>query len=72
MRSFDVDTFTEMFLNLALADVRLFYKVMQSQGYDLWMTQADMPSKPTASQMKLLKNVSLLEKVKRLIEQDIC
>jgi len=30
MRSFDVEALTEMFLNLALADVRLFYKVMQS------------------------------------------
>ncbi len=36
------------------------------------MTQAALPSKPTAAQMKLIKNVSLLEKVKRLIEQDIC
>lgn len=72
MSSVDVDTLTEVFLSLALADVRLFYKVMQSQGYDLWMTQASLPSKPTFSQMKLVKNVSLLEKVKRLIEQDIC
>ncbi len=30
MRSFDLETLNEMLLNLALADVRLFYKVMQS------------------------------------------
>ena len=30
LRSFDLETLNEMLLNLALADVRLFYKVMQS------------------------------------------
>lgn len=72
MRTVDADVMNEMFLNLALADIKLFYKVMQSQGYDLWLTQAALPSGPTGQKMKLVKNVLLLEKVKRLIEQDIC
>jgi len=38
MRTVDADVMNEMFLNLALADIKLFYKVMQSQGYDLWLT----------------------------------
>lgn len=38
MRSCDLETMQEMFLTLALADTKLFYKVMQSQGYDMWLS----------------------------------
>ena len=46
LRTVDLETMSEMFINLALADVKLFFKVLQSQGYDLWLTQAALPSKP--------------------------
>ena len=68
----DLDTLQEMFKTLALADIKLFFKVLSSQGFDPWLTQASLPSSPNQAQMRLIRNVSQLETVKRLIEQDIC
>jgi len=38
MAEMDLEIMEEMFLNLALADSRLFLKVLESQGYDIWLT----------------------------------
>jgi len=47
-------------------------KLIYSQGYDMWLTQTHFPSRPTAEKMNLIRNVSLLEKLKKLVEQDMC
>jgi hypothetical protein len=59
----------EIFLNLALADSRLFWRVIESQGYDLWLTKSDLKS--TKHTVKATQNINLLCSLKRLIEFDI-
>lgn len=59
----------EIFLNLVLADATLFVKLLNSQGYDIWLTQSHFVTKPS---LERIRNVSLLEKLKRLVEQDMC
>ena len=54
------------------ADATLFIKFIYSQGYDLWLTQTNYPQKPSQKQITLTRTVFLLEKLKKLIENDMC
>lgn len=64
--------FEDSLETLIMADTQLFIKLLYSQGYDLWLTQTQFPSVPTISKMKIIRSVFLLEKLKQLIEKDMC
>lgn len=72
MTTLDQESMQEMLLNLVLADATLFIKFLYSQGYDMWLTQGTLQCKPTLKQINLLRNVQLLEKLKKLVEIDMC
>lgn len=57
---------------LAEADVTQFIKLLESQGYDLWLTRVQFPSQviPEAANKKI--TIQALEKLKTLIEVEIC
>jgi len=38
MSEMDLEPMQEMFVNLALADSRLFLKVLEHSGFDIWLT----------------------------------
>jgi len=74
----DFETVLGLFSTLADADVRLLYKVFESQGYDVQLTQAALPSFNLQSMLatqtvsRSLNRLGTQTLVKRLIEQDYC
>ena len=42
MSEMELEQMLESFGSLAIADTRLFFKVIESQGFDLWLTQASL------------------------------
>ena len=62
-------------LSIIFADSRLFFKFILSQGYDLYLTRACLPTydlKYCGSINNLSRNVQLLRLVKTLIEKHYC
>ena len=61
---------------LACADWRLFMKLLISQGYDLWLTKAFLPTNVPKHIGKRIMNFCtktlLLKKIKKIIEHDYC
>lgn len=72
----DFDTVLELFSTMAIADVRLLYKVFESQGFDVHLTEAALPSHnvealiSTSLVNRNVQNLTVLSQLKRLIELD--
>jgi hypothetical protein len=67
LKETDFEGFVELMKMLTTADVRLFFKVLESQGYDLWLTKATKCSylPPEIIQKSKSKQViSILENVR--------
>jgi len=75
IREEECETFKQKLLSLIFADSRLFFKLIISQGYDLALTRAVLPTfdlKYCGPIKKLCSNVPLLRTVKTLIERHYC
>lgn len=68
----NLETFTESCNTLAIADVRLFFKLIESQGYDLWLTKAAFPTYKYKHCVKNEIQIHLLEMINELVERKIC
>ena len=71
----DLESFKQKMLSIMLADSRLFFKLIISQGYDLHLTKAVLPTYDLnhCGQIKTLcRNVHLLRQVLTLIEKHYC
>ena len=61
---------------MAIADVRLLYKVFESQGFDVHLTEAALPSHNVEALINTglvnrnVQNLRVLSQLKRLIELD--
>ncbi len=72
----DFETVLELFSTMAIADVRLLYKVFESQGFDIHLTQAALPSHNVEALIssglvnRNIQNLTILSQLKRLIELD--
>mmetsp|Transcript_44966 Transcript_44966/g.59675 ORF Transcript_44966/g.59675 Transcript_44966/m.59675 type:complete len:150 (+) Transcript_44966:1580-2029(+) len=71
----DLESFKEKLSSIVFADSRLFFKLIISQGYDLHLTRAVLPTYDLSQcgNMKLLsRNLPLLRQVLSLIETHYC
>lgn len=72
----DIDALKAKLKVLACADWRLFMKLLVSQGYDLWLTKAFLPTHVPKYCGKMMRsyvhNLNLLKKVKRMTEREFC
>lgn len=60
---------------ILLTDATAFYKLLVSQGFDFWLTQACFPVcdlKRMGIQSGDLRNIELLRRVRQLVEGDYC
>lgn len=71
----DFESFKQKMLTIIFADSRLFFKLIISQGYDLHLTRAVLPTHDLShcgAIKNLSRNVQLLQLVKTLIEKHYC
>ena len=60
---------------IVLTDPIAFFKLIVSQGFDFWFTQACFPVcdlKRVGLQMRDLRDISVLRRVRQLVETDFC
>lgn len=72
IKAMSVEDLEDSLLTVIMADSTLFVRFLYSQGYDLWLTQTRFPSKPSVAELAMMCNISLLEKLKQLVEIDMC
>lgn len=72
----ELEEFMQKLQIVIVADTRLFFKLILSQGYDLHLTRAVLPTYDFnycgGVVDKLSRNVPLLRQVKTLIEKHYC
>jgi hypothetical protein len=72
LRSEPIEDFLGKCLTLAEANVKDLYKLLESQGYDLWLQRICYPSHiiPEAANKRI--TIHALEKLKAFIEVEMC
>ena len=64
----------ESMIMLVTLDIKCFFKVLQSQGFDLWLTQVASPSYLTPPCVSGRRNelIMRLEEVRTMVETTLC
>lgn len=67
-----VEEFVEKFSIIMDTDIRLFIQILEKQGYDFYLQKVAYPTCLQQYQSSAKINMSLLQKLKAFIEQDMC